>query len=102
MWLQGLQFFAVTCQSQAILESACNLPQPDTTNTIPTILNIVFAMAASIAVLMVVIGGFRYIVAHGDPGQTASAKNSILYAIVGLVVVMAAYAIVAFVVKGVG
>ncbi len=61
-------------------------------------LNIAFGVAASIAVLMVVIGGFRYIVAHGDPSQTASAKNGILYAIIGLVVVMAAYSIVTFVV----
>ena len=79
-----------------------SLPKPNADNAIATTLNIVFAMAASIAVLMVVIGGFRYIVAGGDPNATASAKNQILYAIVGLIVVMAAYSIVAFVVKGVG
>jgi hypothetical protein len=78
------------------------LPHPNTNNTIATILNIVFAISASIALLMVVIGGFRYIVARGDPGGTASAKNGILYAIVGLLGVMAAYSIVALTVKGVG
>jgi len=79
------------------------LPQPSDSgnNLLPHVLNTVFAIAASIAVLMVVIGGFRYIVANGDPGATTSAKNSIIYALVGLVVVMAAYSIVAFVVKGV-
>ena len=67
-------------------------------NTINVVLNIVFGLAASISVLMMVIGGFRYIVAHGDPSQTAAAKNGIQYAVIGLVVVMAAYSIVTFVV----
>ena len=91
------------CQgkSTGIIDTTC-LPQPSPTSTIPAVLNIAFSMAASIALLMVVINGFRYIIARGDPNATASAKNGILYAIVGLVVVMAAYSIVAFVVKGVG
>jgi hypothetical protein len=78
------------------------LPQPNTSNTIQTVLDMVFAISASVAVLMTVIGGFRYIIARGDPSATASARNTILYAVVGLVVVMAAYSIVTFVVKGIG
>jgi hypothetical protein len=78
-----------------------SLPKPNTSNTIQTVLNIVFSISASIAVLMTVIGGFRYIIARGDPGATATARNVILYAIVGLVVVVAAYSIVTFVVKGI-
>ena len=78
------------------------LPKPNTSNTIPTILNIVFSISASIALLMIIISGFRYVVSHGDPKGTASAKNGILYSVIGLIVVMAAYSIVAFAVKGVG
>ena len=70
--------------------------------TVTTILNIVFAMSASIAVLIIVIGGFRYILARGDPSAVAGARNTVLYALVGLIVVMAAYSIVVFVVKGIG
>lgn len=70
-------------------------------NTIQTVVDIVFAISASIALLMIVVSGFRYIVAHGDPGATANARKGILYAVIGLLVVMAAYSIVAFVVKGV-
>lgn len=77
------------------------LPKATGDNAVATILNIVFALAASIALLMVVISGFRYIIANGDPNATASARNGILYSIIGLVVVMAAYSIVAFVVNGV-
>ncbi|HUB93094.1 MAG TPA: hypothetical protein VMB52_01180 [Verrucomicrobiae bacterium] len=92
-------YTTVACAS--LISSACALPNPNTDNTIPTVLDIVFSIAASVALLMVVINGFRYIIARGDPGQTASAKNGILYALVGLAVIMAAYSIVAFVVKGV-
>lgn len=77
------------------------LPNHAPTNTINTVLNIVFAFTASIALLMIVIGGFRYVVAHGDPNATAQAKNTILYAVIGLLITMAAYSIVTFVVKGV-
>lgn len=51
----------------------------------------------AIAVLMIIIGGIRYTVSNGDQSQITSAKNTILYAIVGLVVAVLAYAIVHFV-----
>lgn len=68
-------------------------------NTISTVLNIVFGFAASIALLIIVISGFRYIAAHGDPNATAQARNGLLYSFVGLIVTMIAYSIVLFVVK---
>ncbi len=71
------------------------------TSKLDTILNLVFSLAASIALLMIVISGFRYILAHGEPSATAQARNGLLYSIVGLVVIMTAFAIVTFVVKGV-
>lgn len=78
------------------------LPNPNPASAVPTMLDLVFAVTASISVLMAVIGGFKYVASNGDPNQAASAKNTILYAIIGLIVVMAAYSIVTFVVKGVG
>jgi hypothetical protein len=62
-------------------------------------LNIVFAFSASIAVLIIVVCGFRYILARGDPNATAQAKSGIVYSLIGLVIVMAAYSIVTFVVR---
>lgn len=59
------------------------------------ILTVVFTIAGSIALLMLVIGGYRYIISNGDPSKTAQAKNTIIYSIVGLVVVIAAASIVA-------
>ncbi len=78
------------------------LPQPGTDNAkLTDVMNLVFAIVTSIALLMIVISGFRYILAHGDANATAQARNSLLYSVVGLVVTMAAYAIVTFVVKGI-
>ena len=57
----------------------------------------VFALGA-ISVIMIVIGGIRYTTSNGDSNGIQGAKNTILYAIVGLVVAILAYAMVNFVV----
>jgi len=51
----------------------------------------------AVAVLMIVIGGLRYVTSNGEPAQLTSAKNTILYAAVGLVLAVMANAIVNFV-----
>ena len=50
-----------------------------------------------IAVIMIIIGGLRYITSGGDSNNTKGAKDTILYAIIGLVVVAMAQVIVKFV-----
>ncbi len=61
------------------------------------ILNIVFGIAGGIALLVITIAGFRYVISHGDPSLIARSKNAIIYALVGLAVCMAALGIVNFV-----
>lgn len=56
----------------------------------------------AISVLMIIIGGIRYVTSNGDQNQITSAKNTILYAVIGLVVSILAYAIVAFVIVNIG
>ena len=76
------------------------LPKPEADSAeLAKIMSVVFAIAGSLALLMLAIGGYRYIISRGDPSATAQAKNTILYSIIGLVVVMAAASIVAFVVS---
>lgn len=58
---------------------------------------LLFALGA-IAVIMIVVGGIRYAVSGGDSSAVTGAKNTILYAVIGLVVALLAYAIVHFVV----
>lgn len=76
------------------------LPKNNLGNSdLQNVLSIVFGVAAVIAVLMIVIAGFRFIVGQGNPEETSKAKNTILYAIIGLFVSLSAQAIVAFVLK---
>jgi hypothetical protein len=61
------------------------------------IINILSVIVGVIAVIMIIIGGLRYITSGGDSGNVSSAKNTIIYAIVGLVIVALAQFIVRFV-----
>ncbi len=70
-------------------------------NMLATILQILFGTLGAIAVLIIVIAGLRYMLAGGDPAGTAKARNTIIYALIGLAVCLAAYSIVGLVVKGV-
>lgn len=88
--------------SSTVIDTSCLPHNPASSSVIDTILSVVFGIAASVALLVIVIGGFRYIVAHGDPQAVSQARKAILYAIIGLVVSMAAFSIVTFVVRGVG
>lgn len=63
------------------------------------ITDILLFVLGAIAVIMIVVGGIRYAVSGGDSSAITSAKNTILYAVIGLVVALLAYAIVHFVVK---
>lgn len=62
-----------------------------------TITNIMLFIIGAIAVIMLIVGGIRYVVSAGDQNAVTSAKNTILYAIIGIVVAFLAYAAVNFV-----
>lgn len=63
-----------------------------------TITNLLLFLIGAIAVIMLIIGGIRYVVSGGDQGAVTAAKNTILYAIVGIIVAFLAYAAVDFVI----
>ncbi len=71
-------------------------------DSIPEILRIVFGISGSIALLIIVISGLRYILASGDPAKMAQAKKGILYAVIGLIIALSGYSIVTLVVRGLG
>jgi uncharacterized membrane protein len=62
------------------------------------IINILSLVVGVVAVIMIIFGGLRYITSGGDTGNVTSAKNTILYAVVGLIVVALAQVVVRFVV----
>ncbi len=64
---------------------------------ITQIINIFSIIVGIIAVIMIIWGGLKYITSGGDSGNVTGAKNTILYAIIGLVIVALAQFIVRFV-----
>lgn len=64
---------------------------------IKTVINIFSIIVGVVAVIMIIIGGLRYITSGGDSNNVSGAKNTIIYAIIGLVVVALAQFIVQFV-----
>lgn len=66
-------------------------------NLIKLVINIFSLVVGVVAVIMIIIGGLKYITSSGDSNNITSAKNTILYAIIGLVVVALAQFIVKFV-----
>lgn len=63
-----------------------------------TITNVLLFIIGAISVIMLIIGGIRYVVSGGDSTAVTAAKNTILYAIVGILVALLAYALVNFVI----
>ena len=72
------------------------------TGIFQTVVNVILFIVGAVAVIMIVIGGVRYTVSNGVSNAVTGAKNTIMYAIVGLVVAIIAYALVNFVVVNIG
>jgi len=62
------------------------------------ITNVVLYIVGVIAVIMLIIGGIKYVVSGGDAKKVTDAKNTVLYAIIGLIIAFLAFAIVNFVI----
>lgn len=67
-------------------------------DAVVTIVNIFLILAGLVAAIFLIVGGVQYIISRGDDDAVTRAKNTILYAIIGLVVIGLAAAIVNFVV----
>lgn len=65
---------------------------------IGTIINVLSVLIGIASVVMIMIAGFRFITSGGDSGKVAAARSGIVYAIIGLIVVVLAQAIVHFVI----
>lgn len=63
-------------------------------STITQIINLMSVAGGILAVIMLIIGGLRYILSNGDSNKTANAKNTIVYALIGLVIIAVAQVLV--------
>ncbi|MDO5480859.1 MAG: pilin [Candidatus Saccharibacteria bacterium] len=81
-----------SAECSSALSPISRLPNPnppDTTN-ITDMFNVAYALAAVVAMGFIIWGGIQYINSTGDPGKAAKAKNTIVFAVIGLVVVLLA------------
>lgn len=87
--------------AQIVNESELNIPKSDLTNgpssSVHTALQLVFGTAGGLAFLIIVVAGLKFITSQGDPQATNKARNTVIYAIIGLVVSAIAFSIVTFV-----
>lgn len=65
--------------------------------TVDKVLGLVYEVAGFAAVIAIVIGGILYVTSDGDPSKLTRAKNTIIYSVIGLIMVIMAAAITAFV-----
>lgn len=84
----------------ALDQSQFDVPQGEFDDvSVKAVFQIVFAIIGAIAVIILMLASLKYVISRGDPQAVAKAKNTILYAVIGLVISASAFSIVSFVVK---
>lgn len=91
--LEKIKLFAVTMDVKGLP----NQNNDGGTSLLNDVLNLAYFVAGIVAVIVLIFAGFLYVTSAGDPGKAKNAKNAILYAVVGLVFIISAAAITAFV-----
>jgi hypothetical protein len=67
-----------------------------------TVSDTLIFLVGAVAVIFLIIGGLRYVISNGDSKAVEAAKNTILYAIIGIVVAVISFALVSFVITSLG
>lgn len=94
IWSQLQWFAAKVDPPDAIKNTNVEL----TNSTLITVFNSVLGLAGAIAVAFIVFGGIKYMLSQGDQNQVKQAKDTILYALIGIVVVVVSFMLVNFVI----
>ncbi|HEX7259506.1 MAG TPA: hypothetical protein VF272_01080 [Candidatus Saccharimonadia bacterium] len=89
----------------AISGTGCDVPGKGLTGDqgfVLTITNTLMTVAGAIAVIIIITAGIRYITSTGDAARVKASKDTLMYAVIGLIVVILAYAIVRFIATSIG
>ncbi len=70
----------------------------DLPSFIDQMVNLLLYIVGTLAVIMIIFGGFKYVTSGGESSKVGEAKNTILYSVVGLIVALLAFAIIKFVI----
>ena len=90
---------AKTQACTAIGDSGCSGGASNIQNVLRTVINVLSSIGGIIAVIVIIIGGFKYMTSNGDSNSASGARNTILYAVVGLIIVAFSQIIVRFVLQ---
>ena len=74
--------------------AGCGGASDDIVSIITNILKVIIGVCGLVAVVYIIIGGINYMTSTGDPSKTKKAKDTILYALIGLIICALAFAIV--------
>lgn len=87
-----------TAQVEGVFDGL-NIPnrQGLESSQVASVISFIFVLIGIIAVIMIIVSGYRYVFSGADPSKTKQAKDTILWAVIGLVVSMSAWAIVNFI-----
>jgi hypothetical protein len=91
------------CKGAAANSAVCEEDKQETISgkggVLYRVTQLISAIAGFAAVIAMIVGGFMYMLSNGDPAKAATAKNTIIYAAVGLVVIALSQSIISFVVN---
>lgn len=90
---------AVVCQESKSPQTTGDNSIYGTNGILIKIAHLVALAVGIVAVIVIILGGIQYAISAGDPSKINTAKDTILYAIVGLVVALLAQAIITFVIR---
>ena len=91
-----LKIFGESISNQTS-RSASNAGAGDAQDIIKTVLTSVYLVIGIAAVIFIILGGINYVTSQGDPNKIKKAKDTILYAVIGLVAALLAFAITTFI-----
>jgi hypothetical protein len=90
------------CEGLGAVGASCGGGEAGLTTTVQGVIRVLLFVVGVAAVIMLIIGGIRYILSGGDSQAAAAAKNTVIYAIIGIIVAVLAWAIVNFVFGRIG
>lgn len=91
------QCISQNCDSKNPLCNGITNGRSGVSSLVQNTTNLLLFVLGTICVIVIIISGIRFATAAGDPSQIKTARESIIYAVAGLVVAILAYAIVHFV-----
>lgn len=99
--LTGDELFGGAGKTGAGWAGEAGLGTSDLLGTVTSIIRVALGFLGVIAVVIILLGGFKWMTSQGDPGKTGEAKKLIFAGLIGLVIVLSAYAIATFVINNI-